>query len=137
MNEQDCIFCKIIKGEAPSKIVYEDDNTLAFLDIFPVSRGHTVVVPKKHYRNIEELPEDEITKLFIAVKNVAILIHKKLEIDGYNIVQNNFTAAGQAIEHSHVHIVPRKEGDNKLKLDLPKTKTSDSKLKEVQEKLIS
>jgi histidine triad (HIT) family protein len=137
MDQEDCIFCKIVKGEIPSKIVHEDESNLAFLDIFPVSRGHTVVIPKNHYKNLEELPNDEITNLFTTVKKIATKLRKKLSIDGYNIVQNNFEAAGQVIEHSHVHIIPRNKGDNKIKLDLPKEQASDSELDEILETLKS
>ncbi|MEJ2250255.1 MAG: HIT family protein [Candidatus Lokiarchaeota archaeon] len=135
MNHDDCIFCKIVKGEIPSKIIYEDETNIAFLDIFPVSKGHTIVIPKEHYKNLETLPDEEITELFMTVKKVAINIHEKLKIDGYNIVQNNFPAAGQAVDHTHIHIIPRNEGDNKIKLNLPKKQAPDSELDEVFKKL--
>lgn len=134
---KDCIFCKIVNGEIPSKIVFEDDTNIAFLDINPISSGHTVVIPKKHYSTIETLPDKELSELFIAVKKVASLIHEKLDIDGYNIVQNNFRAAGQAIKHSHVHIIPRNRGDRKIELKIPKESASDKELERVLEKIVS
>lgn len=134
---EDCIFCKIVNGQIPSKIVYENDTNIAFLDIRPISIGHTVVIPKKHYSTIETLPETEVANLFKVVKRVASLIYKKLDIDGYNIVQNNHKAAGQIVEHSHVHIIPRHEGDRKIELNVPKEGASDEQLEKVLEKLVS
>lgn len=136
MNE-DCIFCKIVNGQIPSKTVFENDTNMAFLDINPISTGHTIVIPKNHFENLGVLPDYEITNLFIAVKKVASLIYDKLDIDGYNIVQNNFEAAGQVVKHSHVHIIPRNRGDRKISLNIPKKQASDKELDKVKEKLIS
>ena len=95
MKSEDCIFCKIAKKEIPSKIVFENDLNLAFLDISPLSKGHTIVIPKSHYATLEVIPEYELSELYKVVKKIAMMIHDKLQIDGYNILQNNFTAAGQ------------------------------------------
>jgi len=134
---EECIFCKIVNGQIPSKIVYENDTNIAFLDIRPISTGHTVVIPKKHYSTIETLPDKEVENLFKVVKKVASLIYEKLDIDGYNIVQNNHKAAGQVVEHSHVHIIPRNRGDRKIELNVPKEGASDEELEKVLEKLLS
>ena len=131
MNGEDCIFCKIVKKEIPSKILYENEKNLAFLDIFPINEGHTIVIPKNHYQNIEDAPEGEIVELFKIVKNLAIMIHKKLKIDGYNILQNNFEAAGQVIKHLHVHIIPRNKTDEKFKLKIPRNQASKKKLDKI------
>jgi histidine triad (HIT) family protein len=128
MNVEDCIFCKIVKKEIPSKVVFENEKSLAFLDIFPINDGHTVVIPKNHYKNIEDIPEDELTELFKVIKNIAILIHKQLKIAGYNILQNNFEAAGQIIMHFHVHIIPRNKTDEKFKLKIPRNQASEEDL---------
>jgi histidine triad (HIT) family protein len=128
MNVEDCIFCKIVKKEIPSKVVFENEKSLAFLDIFPINDGHTVVIPKNHYKNIEDIPEDELTELFKVIKNIAILIHKQLKSDGYNILQNNFEAAGQIIMHFHVHIIPRNKTDEKFKLKIPRDQASEEEL---------
>ena len=128
MNVEDCIFCKIVKKEIPSKVVFENEKSLAFLDIFPINEGHTVIIPKNHYKNIEDIPEDELTELFKVIKNIAILIHKQLKIDGYNILQNNFEAAGQIIMHFHVHIIPRNKTDEKFKLKIPRDQASEADL---------
>ena len=110
MNEK-TIFEKIASGEIPSFKVYEDENTFAFLDISPASYGHTLVIPKKPYKNIYEIPTEEAGKLFQAVKKVAVTIKKALEADGVNIVMNNEAAAGQIVFHAHIHIIPRFEND--------------------------
>ncbi len=103
----DCIFCRIIAGEIPSYKVYEDENVLAFLDINPVSEGHILVVPKKHYERITEMSEEELKNFFASVQKVAKLVENKLSKD-YNIVINHGKLAGQVINHVHVHIIPRK-----------------------------
>lgn len=106
-----CIFCKIVAGELPSYKIYEDDKTLAFLDIKPVSFGHTLVITKKHYANLEEINEEDLTALALAIKKVGALIKEKLEVPGYNVNENNDPVAGQDIPHIHFHIIPRREAD--------------------------
>ncbi|MBY9002919.1 MAG: HIT family protein [Candidatus Lokiarchaeota archaeon] len=135
MSEESCIFCQIISKIIPSNIVYEDELSLAFLDIFPVSKGHTIVIPKKHYQNIEEISDDTLAHLIIIVKQLSILIRDKLNVEGYNILQNNFPAAGQAINHCHFHIIPRTVDDDKFKMMIPRTQVSNEYLKKVLELL--
>ena len=137
MKEKECLFCKITKREIPSRIIFEDDFTLAFLDIAPISKGHTIIIPKNHYSNLEDIPNNELTELFKTVKKLAIRIHRNLEIDGYNVLQNNFKAAGQDILHFHVHIIPRKYDDDKFRIKIPRTQASDGELKKVFEILKS
>ena len=84
-----CIFCKIVAGELPSYKVYEDDKVLAFLDIKPVNPGHTLVVSKAHYQNLEEIPEDELIAITIVIKKLGKLLKDKLAIEGYNVCENN------------------------------------------------
>jgi len=122
-----------VEKKIPSKIISENNFTLAFLDIFPVSKGHTIVITKNHYRNLEEIPDDDLTGLFIEVKKIATLIHEKLRIDGYNILQNNFKVAGQVINHFHVHIIPRSENDARFSMRIPREQTSETELEEVLE----
>jgi len=110
-----CIFCQIISGELPSYKIYEDEKTLAFLDIKPVNPGHTLVVPKKHYENLETIPAEELGSLMVAVKKVGALLKDKFGVIGYNINENNDPLAGQLVPHLHFHIIPRREGDG-LKL---------------------
>ncbi len=102
----DCIFCKIIKGEIPSTKVYEDGDVFAFLDIKPVNPGHTLVIPKQHYVNIHDMPDELFGKVAIAAKKVADAI-LKLGAKGVNIGMNNGAVAGQVVFHAHVHVMPR------------------------------
>ena len=83
MNEEDCIFCKIVSKQLPSKIVQENNDIIAFLDIFPISKGHTIIIPKNHFQNIEDIPDQELAKVYIAVKEIAIQLHEKLNLEGY------------------------------------------------------
>ena len=104
----ECIFCQIIRKEAPASIVYEDEQVVAFLSNRPVNEGHTLVVPKKHYENIYDIPEEEAAYLFKIVKRVAHAVKDATGAEGIRIVQNNGEAAGQVIFHLHVHIIPMK-----------------------------
>lgn len=106
-----CIFCKIIAGEIPSYKVYEDDKIFAFLDIKPVNPGHILVVPKKHYQNMEEVSDNDLQALVLVVKKLGAALKNKLGVVAYNIHENNDLIAGQVVPHLHFHIIPRKEGD--------------------------
>lgn len=110
MNSE-CIFCKIISGEIPSTKVFEDDHTLAFLDIRPVNLGHVLVVPKDHFENIYTLPDETMARLSLAVKKVAVAVKQGLDADGINIIMNNEQDAGQVINHAHFHVIPRYSTD--------------------------
>lgn len=107
---ENCIFCKIVKGEIPSAKLYEDEETLAFLDIAPVNIGHTLVIPKKHFENILETPEDIMAHMMRVVKKISHAL-EVLGPDGININMNNRAAAGQVIFHAHIHIIPRLKDD--------------------------
>ena len=107
----DCVFCKIVSGEIPNYTVYEDDYTLAFLDITPRAKGHTLVIPKRHSLNLLDLDEDSVSKLLPAVKKVQEKIDIVLKPDGYNIGWNHGEAGGQVVPHLHIHIMPRFSGD--------------------------
>lgn len=107
----DCIFCKIIKGELPCVKVYEDADILAFLDIHPVNFGHTLIVPKAHYVNILDTPDEVLAKLTAAVKKIAPAILKAVNADSFNLGVNNGAVSGQVIFHTHFHIMPRHQGD--------------------------
>ncbi len=112
---KDCIFCKIVKKEIPSHIVYENDDVMAFLDANPTNPGHTLVVPKKHFPSLLETDDDAVKELFAAVKKVANAVKEAVGAQGINISVNNDKAAGQIIFHTHVHVIPRFTGDG-LKL---------------------
>jgi len=111
----ECIFCKILQGEVPSSKVYENEKIFAFLDLNPVNPGHTLVIPKKHYQDIEKIPEDLLIEMVKAVKKIGLAIKEGLEAKGYNIGLNNGRVAGQLVPHVHFHVMPRKIGDG-LKL---------------------
>jgi histidine triad (HIT) family protein len=103
-----CIFCQIIRKETPASIIYEDEQVAAFLSNRPVNEGHTLVVPKKHYENIYDIPEKEAANLFTIAKRIAQAVKDATGAEGIRIVQNNGEAAGQVIFHFHVHIIPLK-----------------------------
>ncbi len=106
----DCIFCKIIRKEAPATQLFEDDKVLVFLDIRPLNEGHTLVIPKEHCETIFEMPEDLVCHLYAIVKRMSVAVRNASKADGITIIQQNGQAAGQEVFHMHVHIVPRFEG---------------------------
>ena len=108
---EDCIFCKIVRGEIPSAKVLETDKVLAFLDINPVSKGHTLAIPKTHYATFVEIPEDVLTALGEALGKIGEAAKSKLNAAGFNILLNDGRAAGQLIDRSHFHLIPRNVGD--------------------------
>ncbi len=110
MTSQPCLFCKLARKEGDASIVYEDNKTIAFLDIRPASEGHTLVIPKAHYESIFDIPDDELTNLYKSVKKTASAVKKAVNAEGISIGQQNGHAAGQRIFHIHVHIIPRYEG---------------------------
>ncbi len=103
----DCIFCKIVAGEIPASKVYEDDHVLAFLDITQVTKGHTLVIPKKHYRNVLDMDAETAGQVFSVVPTLARQLKEKLGANGLNIVNNNEEVAGQTVFHTHIHLLPR------------------------------
>lgn len=106
-----CLFCKIINKEIPADIIYEDGEVVAVLDIQPRAPGHAMVLPKIHVENISELPEKNIGSVFAAVKKTVGLLEKSLKPDGFTIGINHGRVSGQTIEHLHIHIIPRWQGD--------------------------
>jgi len=107
-----CIFCKIGKGEIPSHKVYEDKKVLAFLDVKPHAKGHTVVIPKEHGVTVFDYGEKKLQELMVAVKKTMERLQKVLQPDGFNVGWNHNSAAGQVVPHLHVHVMPRYIGDN-------------------------
>lgn len=107
----DCLFCKIVAGQIPNYTVWEDDSVLAFLDIHPCSKGHTVVIPKKHFGTIEEMNDIDWQKTMAGLRGAMIKVGEVLQPHGMNVGINNGKAAGQAVGHVHWHIIPRYEGD--------------------------
>ena len=113
----DCIFCKIVAGEIPASKVYEDDHFLAFLDISQVTPGHTLVIPKRHARNLLEMTPDETADLFNIVSRVTKKVESATQPQGMNIISNMEEIAGQSVFHTHVHILPRYSQEDDLKID--------------------
>ncbi|MDR1125830.1 MAG: HIT family protein [Deltaproteobacteria bacterium] len=114
-----CIFCKIAKGEIPSSKVYEDDFVLAFLDLNPASLGHALVIPKKHAATLLDLEPGSGEALLQAMRKIGKALRKVVKADGFNCLQNNFSAAGQEVMHLHWHVIPRHEGDQVIKTWAP------------------
>ena len=113
---ESCNFCKILSGENPASIVYEDGNVLAFMDLHPANIGHALVVPKEHWETIYDIPEEVLSDLFAVVKRISIAVKKAFGVEGITILQFNERAAGQSVMHFHVHVIPRFRGDAISKL---------------------
>ena len=134
-TEQGCIFCKIIRGEIPCSKIFEDKEFLAFLDIRPINKGHTLIIPKVHCKNLLDFPKSEETDLIEFAKKVATAIVKATNADGFNLGMNNGKAAGQVVHHAHLHIIPRFDNDG-LK-SWPHKEYSEDEMQEVQKKIVS
>ena len=117
-----CIFCKIIDNEIPSSKVYEDEKILAILDISQTTKGHTLVMPKKHYTNITEIPSDELAYLMTKVQEIAKNLVNKLDAKGFNILINTNECAGQTVMHLHIHIIPRYSENDTIKIEFSENK---------------
>lgn len=110
----DCLFCKIIDGQLESRIVYEDEEVLAILDLFPATIGHTLVMPKKHITNCFEASESETASLMGKATMIAKTLKERLHANGMNILINNEAIAGQVIPHLHIHLIPRYDGTENI-----------------------
>ena len=111
MDKENCIFCKIVKKEIPSEIIFESENFIVIKDIHPISQGHSLIISKNHYENILDFPNILGSELVSVIKEVFFILQKETNCEGFNVVQNNFSAAGQIINHLHFHIIPRKKND--------------------------
>ncbi len=133
------IFCKIIDGEIPCHKLYEDDDVLAFLDISQVTKGHALVVSKKHYDNFLTIPQEEMHKVMDVAQRIGQVDIKYLNAKGVNILTNCYPAAGQTVMHFHVHVIPRYEGNEGFILEM-KQNTEDLNLpalaKQIKKELI-
>lgn len=135
MKDSNCIFCKIANGEIPSRTIYEDEKFRVILDLGPATRGHALILPKEHYANLFEMPEDLAADAMKLAKKVAALQKTKLHADGLNLVQNNGAAAGQTVEHFHIHLIPRYQGDGQTIGWEPKEPSSEE-LDQIRDELI-
>ena len=125
MLKDDCLFCKIIKGDIPSNCIYEDERFKVILDIGPVSKGHALILPKNHYADLYEIPEDLAADTFKLAKKLMISMTGKLDCDGFNVLQNNKEAADQSVPHFHMHLIPRYKDGQKLFVYTPLQFTSE------------
>ncbi len=116
MPDDDCIFCKIAAGEMPSEIVQEDEHTVAFMDIHPWTRGHALVVPRRHSRNLYEIDDQDLARTASAARRLAQRLRDRLGCDGVNVLNSSEPAAWQTVFHFHLHVIPRYEDDP---LELP------------------
>ena len=108
---EDCIFCKIGAGELPAEVVAEDEHTVSFMDINPWTRGHALVIPRNHSRNLFEIDEDDLARVAAAAKRLALRMRERLGCDGINLLNSSETAAWQTVFHFHMHVIPRYEDD--------------------------
>ena len=130
--KDDCIFCKLANGVIPTNSIYEDDDFNVILDLGPATKGHALILPKEHYANIYEIPEETAGKVMMLAKRLAIKMTYRLGADGFNLVQNNNECAGQTVFHFHFHLIPRYENDGQNMLWNP-TKPTAEELAEVKD----
>ena len=111
MVDSDCVFCKIIAGELPGQIVAEDERTMSFMDISPATRGHALVVPRRHVKDLYEIDSDDLGAVILAAQRLAVRVRDRLHADGVNLINSCGSAAWQTVFHFHVHVIPRYQGD--------------------------
>lgn len=134
MKDHNCIFCKIANGEIPSSTVYEDENFRVILDMGPASKGHALILPKEHFKDVCELDEKVAAKILPLGAKIGTAMKKSLGCAGFNLVQNNGEAAGQTVFHFHVHVIPRYEGGPSIVSWTPGSEEPET-LKETAEKI--
>ena len=133
--DENCIFCKLANGVFPTNSIYEDDRFNVILDAGPATKGHALILPKEHYKNIYELPEDLAGDAFKLAKKLAKEMTQKLGADGFNIVQNNNEVAGQTVFHFHMHLIPRYKDDGQ-RIGWNPTEPGDEELKAIKDSLL-
>ena len=131
-SDPNCLFCKIVAGTIPCKKISETDTTLAFLDIYPTSHGHALIIPKYHTEKLHELPADAVKDLGSELVRVSKAIVKATGCSDYNVLQNNGQIAHQVIKHTHFHIIPKTDEQSGLGVTWPSKKADDDKLTELQ-----
>ncbi|CAM2764834.1 HIT family protein [Streptococcus pluranimalium] len=114
---ENCIFCQIVSGTIPSSKVYEDDKVMAFLDITQTTNGHTLLIPKKHVRNVLEMDQETAQDLFVQLPKIARAVQKATGAAGMNIINNNEEVAGQTVFHAHIHLVPRFDSNDGISIN--------------------
>lgn len=135
MRKDDCIFCKIANGDIPSKTIYEDEKFRVILDLGPATKGHALILPKDHADNLFELSEDTAGRAMTLAKKLATQMKEKLGADGFNLVQNNGSVAGQTVMHFHLHLIPRYENDGQH-ISWNPGKPSGEELEEIRARIV-
>lgn len=131
---ENCIFCKIVRGEIPCAKIYEDSEILAFLDIMPVNKGHTLVIPKEHHETLVDIPAEKLKGLIGELYKITGAVVSATKADGFNVFMNNKKVAGQEVPHAHFHIVPRFEGDG-ISNKWPHKKYEEDEMQQYQSKI--
>lgn len=134
MREDSCIFCKIANGEIPARTLCEDEKFRVILDLGPATRGHALILPKEHYADLFELPEETAGEVMVLAKKMATKMKEKLECEGFNLVQNNGKLAGQTVFHFHMHLIPRYREDGQ-KIGWNPQEVSDEELDKTRNKI--
>lgn len=134
MKDEKCIFCKLANGDIPTRSIYEDEDFNVILDNEPATKGHALILPKNHYANLYELPDETAAKVMILARKMAAQMTEKLGCDGFNLVQNNGETAGQTVFHFHLHLIPRYRDDNQRILWKPTEPTAEE-LDKIKEQL--
>ena len=114
MKNDNCIFCKLAAGDIPTNSLYEDDKFRVILDLAPATKGHALILPKDHFANLYEIPDETAGEVMRLAKKMAVVMTEKLGCDGFNLLQNNGEAAGQTVFHFHMHLIPRYAEDGKI-----------------------
>lgn len=135
MKDEKCIFCKIANGEIPSKTLYEDEAFRVILDLGPAAAGHALILPKDHYADLYEIPEDTASHAMLLARKMAVQITERMNCDGFNLVQNNGEAAGQTVFHFHMHLIPRYKDDGQ-KIGWKPGEPSQEELEEIKNRIL-
>lgn len=133
-SDDKCIFCRIVKGNIPCAKIFEDDKVFSFLDIAPANKGHALIVTKKHYENLLDIPDEDLDDMMIKARKIARAMSSALGCEGFNVLMNNKKAAGQLVNHAHVHIIPRFKGDG-INFNWKPNKYKDKEIDEFKEKI--
>lgn len=135
MKDANCIFCKIANGEVPSKTLYEDDKFRVILDLGPATKGHALILPKEHYKNLYELPEETAGEAMKLAKRMVAKMTERLGCEGFNLVQNNGDLAGQTVYHFHMHLIPRYQADGQ-KIGWKPQEATQEELEEIKNTIV-
>jgi histidine triad (HIT) family protein len=135
MRDENCIFCKIANGEIPSRTLYEDKDFRVIMDLNPATKGHALILPKEHYKNLYEISDETAAKVLPLAKKMATLMTDKLSAEGFNLIQNNNEIAGQSVFHFHMHLIPRYSDDNQ-NLVMKANKVSAEELDKIKDQII-